>query len=70
MRRFMIVMPVFLFPFFSTFETGFLIYLTTSSLMSFVITLISGRKFMKKILKIPDFLPGTKLEKLVLIILK
>ncbi len=58
-------MPLFLFPFFTTFETGFLLYLTTSSLMSFLITFISGRKFMRKILKIPDFLPGTKLEKLV-----
>ena len=65
MRKFFVVVPIMMFPIFCTFETGFLLYLTTTSAISFFITIITGRKIMRNFLKIPSSLPGTKLERMV-----
>jgi hypothetical protein len=67
-RRFLYLSPLLSLPLMCTFETGFLLYLLSSSMSLFVINYTLATPRMKKLLKIPEFLPGTKLEKLVIFI--
>jgi len=66
MRRFLYVSPIFSLPILCTMETGFLLYLLSSSLSLFAINYTLNTLKVRKLLRIPEFLPGTKLEKMVL----
>jgi hypothetical protein len=67
-KRILFIVPILSLPLMCTLETGILVYiLSTSSSVLFVNYMLSTQKA-KKLLKIPEFLPGSKLEKLVIII--
>lgn len=54
------------FPFMCTLESGFLLYFMTTSLAQFLIMQSLHTKPLKDLLKIPDYLPGTKLDRMVI----
>jgi hypothetical protein len=65
MRRFLYVSPIFSLPILCTMETGFLLYLLSSSVSLFAINYALNTLRVRQLFAIPEYLPGTKLEKLV-----
>lgn len=66
-RRFLYITPLLSFPMLCTLETGILLYVLSSSMSIYFINYVLYSVRMRKILNIPEYLPGTKLEKLVYI---
>jgi len=63
-KKFIVVMPLMAIPIQMTFPAAFNLYwLTTSSVQLFVMTMFRSEKF-RGYMGIPEFLPGTKLERI------
>ena len=63
MRRYMIIMPLISIPVQMTFPAAFNLYWITSSSVQLCILLAFRTDFFRKFMGVPDYLPGTKLEK-------
>jgi hypothetical protein len=68
LRRVLFMGPILSFPIMCTLETGFLIYIMSMSASVFALNYTLSTPRVKRMLNIPEFLPGTKLEKMVILI--
>lgn len=65
MRRYMFLAPLLSLPIMCTLETGILLYILTSSAVNFLILYTLNSPKFKELVGIPEYLPGTKLERMV-----
>lgn len=63
-RRYIYILPLLSIPVWMTFPVAFNLYwITTSSVQLFILTLFRSDRF-RRIIGIPEYLPGSKLERM------
>ena len=66
LRRFFFILPLFSFPIICTMESGFVLYLCTTTGTTLATNILFKSAIFQKTFKLNfDFLPNTKLERLV-----
>lgn len=69
MRRIFFIVPMLSFPVMTSLESGLMIYLCTTTIVQAIIVYCLNSHRARKMLKIPQYLPGSKLEKMVIVVI-
>lgn len=63
MRRYIVILPLMTIPVWMTFPAAFNLYWITSSCVQLSILLAFRTDVFRRFMGVPDYLPGSKLEK-------